>query len=126
MTGCFPRFTKLAWVSQIFKATDSTDIINHKPIYVLPFLSKTLDKIVFNQFHRFSDYFNINNYYQFGFCKYMTISDAVNDCLKYIYDSIDDGQIIVSIFLDYTKTFDCGEHSLLSRKLYAYVVCINT
>ena len=47
--GVFPDEFKIAWVSPVYKANDSNDLTNYKPISVLPCSSKILEKMMYNR-----------------------------------------------------------------------------
>ena len=42
------------------------------------------------------------------------------DDLQYIYKNLDSDYIVISIFLDFSKGFDCINHKILSFKLNSY------
>ena len=42
--------------------------------------------------------------------------------LDYVYENIDTGNLVFSIFLDIRKTFDCVDHNILLSKLNIYGV----
>ena len=48
-TGIFPDNLKLAKIVPILKKGDSLNINNYRPIYLLPSISKVIDKIIANQ-----------------------------------------------------------------------------
>ena len=45
---------------------------------------------------------------------------AVLDHLEYVYKNLDEGNTVVSIFMDFSKAFDCLDHRLLLKKLRHY------
>ena len=57
-SGVFPSELKLARVLPIFKAGDSSDLINYRPISVLTFFAKVFEKIVYN---KVMDFISENN-----------------------------------------------------------------
>ena len=52
----------------------------------------------------------------------MSTSDAIINTLQYIYDNLDKGYSVISIFLDFSKAFDCVDHEILLHKLRVYGV----
>ena len=52
----------------------------------------------------------------------MSTSDAMINMLQFIYDNLDRGHEIISLFLDFSKAFDCVNHHILLQKLYVYGV----
>ena len=41
------------------------------------------------------------------------------DQLEFIYKNLDNNDIVISIFMDYSKAFDCLDHDILALKLEA-------
>ncbi len=68
-TGIFPTAFKLAWVTPLLKThTLNTYLIEHfRPISLLPFIAKTLKRVVFNQVSLFLSQNNKLNANQSGF-----------------------------------------------------------
>ena len=44
----------------------------------------------------------------------------MSNTLQYIYNNLDNGSVVVSIFLDFAKAFDCADHEILLKKLSWY------
>ena len=44
--------------------------------------------------------------------------EAVIEQLKYIYKNFDEGNIMISLFLDFSKVFDCIDNETLMNKLF--------
>ena len=40
------------------------------------------------------------------------------DNLEYVYENLDQGNIVLSLFLDFKKAFDCVDHVILLAKLF--------
>ena len=52
----------------------------------------------------------------------MSTSKAVMNNLQYVFENLDKGNLVISLFLDFSKTFGCIDHSLLFDKLRRYGV----
>ena len=42
------------------------------------------------------------------------------DQLDFVYNNLDQGNAVISIFMDFSKAFDCLDHELLLKKLHHY------
>jgi len=56
---------------------------------------------------------------QHGFQKGKSTVSAIISLVESIIDSIEEGQFVTALFLDYSKAFDCLGHNLISEKLAA-------
>ena len=50
---------------------------------------------------------------QYGFCKNLSTFYAILDYFQYLYDSLDEGIFVFSIFHDFRKSFDMWDHKIL-------------
>ena len=116
--GVFPASFKKARVVPLHKGGCTSDVSNYRPVSVLPMMSKIFERVVFNQLIDFLDKYNLLNPSQYGFRAGKSTSLAVMDHLQYVYENLDSGNIVASIFLDFSKAFDCIEHEVLLGKLF--------
>ena len=66
------------------------------------------------------EHFDILSSAQFGFRRGKSTIQAVMDHLKFVYNNLDDGCSVISIFMDLSKAFDCLDHTILLNKLEKY------
>ena len=118
--GVFPDKLKLARVVPIHKGGDETELNNYRPISILPILSKIFERIVHNQMINFFEKYNLLDDCQYGFRAGRSTTQAVMNHLDYVYECLDNGDVIMSIFIDFSKAFDCIDHELLLKKLELY------
>ena len=52
----------------------------------------------------------------------MSTSDVIINTLQYLYDNLDKGYFVISIFLNVSKAFDCVDNETLLHKLRVYEV----
>lgn len=116
----FPEQLKIARVIPIFKGGCETDPNNYRPISILPLMSKIFERIMFNQLYRFIEKYKLLSDCQYGFRKKRSTTDAIMEQMQYIYENLDDGHMVVSLFLDFTKAFDSIDHRILLNKLPNY------
>ena len=119
-TGICPSELKIARVVPIFKSGDPSLLTNYRPISVLSFFSKVFERIVYDYLFDFICTNNILYDYQFGFRPGHSTQQAIITLIDKITKSLDNGDIVISLFIDLKKAFDTVDHRILLRKLYAY------
>ena len=118
--GIFPNNMKLSVVKPLYKGKDRTEIVNYRPICLLPVISKILEKIVNIRIVKFLIKNNVLYEGQYGFRSNRSTTDAILDFTGNILDSINKGQYVLGLFLDMSKAFDSISHVTLYRKLEFY------
>ena len=121
-TGVFPDKLKIAEVIPLFKKGDESLIENYRPISLLSSISKVFERIVFNQLYKYLDDNNLLFDSPYGFRKHHSTELAAVELIDRIYETMDHGDIPISIFLDLSKAFDTLDHSILLNKLEYYGV----
>ena len=112
-TGVFPDKLKIAKVIPLFKKGDESLIENYRPISLLSSISKVFERIVFNQLYKYLDDNNLLFDSQYGFIKHHSTELAAVELIDRIYETMDQGDIPISIFRDLSKAFDTLDHSIL-------------
>lgn len=118
--GTFPDLMKESKVIPLFKAGDTKDPGNYRPVSILPVLSKVFEKILMNQLLR---HFNLNKIFhpqQFGFTKGRSTADAGISLIQHIFEAWEERKDAIGIFCDLSKAFDCVDHQTLITKLIHY------
>ncbi len=109
LTGSVPATLKVATVTPLLKkpSLDPSILNNFRPISVLPFISKVLEKIVFDQLQFFLNRNSISEIFQSGFK-----SNLLNDILL----ATDSGDSVVLVLLDLSAAFDTVDQSDVGLK----------
>ena len=68
-TGIFPDALKVANIIPIFKKSDSSLLVNYRPISLLPTISKIFERIIHDQMYEYFNNFNLLAEQQYGFRK---------------------------------------------------------
>ena len=77
---------------------------------------------MYNRLYKYLDKFNLFCSHQFGFRTGLSTGDAILEFLDGIYETLDDGALLIATFLDFSKAFDTVNHEVLIKKLKHYGV----
>ena len=119
-TGKFPKKLKIAVVKPVFKSGEKSNMNNYRPISILPYLSKVLEKIIH---HRIMNHVTNNTILcsnQFGFRKGLSTYMPLLILQDQVTKGFELNKITCGIYLDLKKAFDTVDHGILLKKLGAY------
>lgn len=111
-TSSFPVKWKLAKIIPIPKSNTE-----YRPIAILSFLSKVLEKILYQQLNAYIHDRNLLSDRQSGFRSNHSCITALIDVSETLRRELDDGKVNFLVLLDHSKAFDTVDHKLLCTKL---------
>ncbi len=123
LSGTFPNSLKTAVVKPLLKKRnlDNTILSNYRPISNLPFISKIIEKVVFNQLN---NYLNSNGYldnFQSGFRVHHSTETVLIKIINDIRFNSDSGKISVLVRLGLSAAFDTVDHNIRLERLENWV-----
>ena len=119
-SGIVPEELKLAKIVPIHKKGDTHDMLNYRPIAILPVFTKLLEKIMYNRLYNFLQNKNILIDNQFGFRKKYSTALAIFSLTDSILKEMEKGNYSIGLFMDLSKAFDTIDHRILLKKLEYY------
>lgn len=119
-TGVFPELWKIATVRPIPKVTHPVSFKDLRPISILPFMSKIIEKVVCIQLIEYLEGSQILPVRQSGFRKGHSTASALLDVVDEILTSQDEGKGTILALLDFTRAFDSINTTILLSKLTFY------
>ncbi len=119
-TGVIPNQLKLAKIVPIFKKGERDLFSNYRPISLLPFFPKILERLTHKRLYAFISKFNILHNNQFGFRPKFSCEMALLSAYNQIVSNLDEKKHTIGIFLDLSKAFDTIDHDILLSKLFHY------
>ena len=115
----FPDSCKVAILKQLYKNGSLCQPCNCRPIYLLPLISKVIEKVIHDQASTFLNLKHLLYTYQSGFQKEHT----TNFCLSFFNDKIlkdfDKAMMTGMILIDLQMVFDTIDLAVLLQKSYA-------
>ena len=119
-SGIFPEQQKVSKIIPLHKANDKLLLTNYRPIALLPSISKIFEYILLEQLTNHFIKNKLLSPQQYDFrTKHSTELAALNlvDHLTY---KLDNGIILINIYIDLSKAFDTLIHRILLDKLSYY------
>ncbi len=119
LTGIFPTAFKQARVTPLLKKpTLNTSLLeNYRPVSLLPFVAKTLERVVFNQVSLFLSQNNKLDAKQSGFRSGHSTETALLSVTEALRIAKADSKSSVLILLDLSAAFDTVNHQILLSTL---------
>ena len=96
------------------------ELNNYRPISVLNTFSKVFERLMYDRLTKFLDKYNVLYQNQFGFRQGHSTHHALITLVDKITKSLDNGDIVIGVFLDLKKAFDTVNHKIILKKLYHY------
>lgn len=120
--GIFPKQLKVAVVKPIYKGGERKILSNYRPISILPYISKILEKLIYIRLMAFLQENDIINECQYGFQKGLSTYMPLILLQEKITKAFEKGRSVVGIYLDLRKAFDTVDIEILLSKLKKYKI----
>ena len=115
--GNFPDQWITAKVTPIPKVINPEANSDYRPISILPVISKVFERIIAHQICEFIEKENILKETMSGFRKCHSTTTILLKLRNDILKSMNRGKITMTIFADYSETFDTVNHSTILQNL---------
>ena len=117
VSGKFPDFLELTNISPVYKAKDSLDKSNYRPVSVLPLLSKIYERVVFDQLSR-----HVNKALSKLLCDFRkahSTQHALFRLLQLWQKALDNSEYAGTVLMNLSKVYGCIPQDLHIAKLEA-------
>ena len=116
--GCFPDKFKCANICPKLKGTknDPEEIKNYRPIANLKFFAKIVEKVAALQLQEYLKNCNLHAKSQSGYRSFHSVETAMVRVSNDILMSLDKGEEVVIILLDFSSAFDTIKHDNMLKR----------
>ena len=117
-SSTFPAALKLAHITPAFKKGSKNSKENHRPISILPNISKIYERCMYKQMSYYLGTFLSK--FQCGFRQGISAQHCLLAMIEKWKKCVDKGKTLGALLTDLSKAFDCFPHDLIIAKLKAY------
>ena len=117
-TGVYPEKFKISKITPIYKKNERINIVNYRPISLLPTLSKIFERVIHTQLYTYFD--ELLSEQQYGFHEKHSTKLAAVKLVDYINHEMDISNTPEAIFIDLSKAFDMLNFDILIHNLQFY------
>ena len=107
----------MAHIIPLYKSGGHESMDNYRPISILPFLSKIMEKAVNDRLQWYLQRFDLLCQFQSGFRQHHSTQSAAIYFIDEIRRSAELGKLTGALFIDLGKAFDSVRHKELLSKL---------
>ena len=115
--GKYPDIFKIAQITPVYKKGQKNRIENHRPISILPNLSKIFENIIYSRLSSFFHDCNILTDNQYGYRKHKNTELAIFTLVERLMPAFENKLYGICVSLDYSACFDTISRSCLLQKL---------
>ncbi|CAL4062773.1 unnamed protein product, partial [Meganyctiphanes norvegica] len=115
--GQIPDVLKLAYVTPIHKGGSKLKPENYRPVSLTSHIMKIFERVVKVQLIKHLKENNLINPGQHGFVPGRSTQTQLLDHFCRVYEALEEGVRLDTVFLDFAKAFDKVDHNILIRKL---------
>ena len=116
-TGLVPSGFKTGLITPVYKSGPKNNMDKYRPITVLPACSKIFEQCICKQLTDFIESNNLLSNHQFGFRSNRNTESGVALFTDQIRQSMNDGKLTGSIFIDLSKAFDTLSYAQILENL---------
>ncbi len=114
----FPEKWKLSRITPVHKKDSSSDVTNYRPITIINNFAKIFEIALHSRMYR--HVFTHLSSAQHGFVKGRSTTTNLLLKTQFIADCLDERGQVDCIYTDYSKAFDCINHTILLHKLHSF------
>ena len=114
-TSTFPVLWKISRVATIDKEGDKSEKLNHRPISVLPVISRLFERLAYDQLYQ---HLNSNNLLAKEQSSFRTLHSTLMCHQKSTddwYSGLDNGKLVGLVLIDLKRAFDTRDHNILCQ-----------
>nr|VZH94453.1 unnamed protein product [Spirometra erinaceieuropaei] len=115
--GCLPADWKSARITPLHKGGSKASANNYRPISLTSICCKLMEKIIKRELMRFLGQHNLVSDAQHGFRSRRSCVTNLLNCLERWTRSVDEGNALHVVYIDFKKAFDSVPHQRLLHKL---------
>ena len=120
--GVIPDIFKLAHITPIYKGGAKTKPENYRPVSLTSHIMKIFERVVKKNILIHLTVNSLINEKQHGFVPGRSTQSQLLAHYKDIYEALEEGLRVDTVFLDFAKAFDKVDYNILMRKLIKHKI----